>query len=208
MPTVAENSPLSKPVARSRGDGLPDSRQEPLRADAQQNRDRILRVAHDAFAASSTVSLNQIAKQAGVGAGTLYRHFPTREALILAVYRHDVQALVESVPDVLAAHEPLDAFRVWFETLADYVRLKHGLGEALHTAAAQDAIDETYAPVTAAVAVLLRTCAEAGSVRPGLDPADVLLLMGFMWRVGPGDAGRAQARRVMELAIDGFRPAR
>lgn len=178
----------------------------PVRADALKNREHILQVAHEAFAESGTTSLNVIAKRAGVGPGTLYRHFPTREDLILAVYRHDVQHLVDSVPDVLADHTPLDAFRVWFHTLADYVRLKHGLGEALHTAAVQDAVNQTYAPVTAAVGGLLRACQEDGSIRPGLDPADVLLLMGFLWRVGPDQNGKEQARRVMELAIDGLRP--
>lgn len=182
------------------------TRHEPTRADAQQNRERILQVAHDAFAESDDASLNSIAKRAGVGAGTLYRHFPTREALILAVYRHDVQVLVDSVAETLAECEPLDAFRMWFERLADYVRIKHGLGEALHSAAAQDVVNETYAPVTAAVGELLAACEAAKVVRPGLDPADVLLLMGFLWRVGPGEDGQAQAARLFDLVIDGFRP--
>jgi len=180
-------------------------RNEPARADALRNREHILRVAHDAFAEHGATSLNAIAKRAGVGAGTLYRHFPTREDLILAVYQHDVQRLVDEVEDVLAEHTPLDAFRVWFEKLADYVRVKHGLGEALHTVAAQNIVNDTYAPVTAAVGVLLDACASEGSVRPGLNPADVLLLMGFLWRVGADDAGRAQAARVMEISIDGLR---
>jgi AcrR family transcriptional regulator len=186
---------------------LATTRHEPTRADAQQNRERILRAAHDAFAESDDASLNSIAHRAGVGAGTLYRHFPSREALILAVYRHDVQVLVDSVSDVLARYEPLDAFRVWFERLADYVRVKHGLGEALHSAAAQDVVDQTYAPVTAAVGQLLAACEAAGVIRRGLDPADVLLLMGFLWRVGPGEGGKAQAARLLDLVIDGFRPA-
>ncbi|WP_052850179.1 TetR/AcrR family transcriptional regulator [Streptomyces avicenniae] len=177
-----------------------------VRADALRNREHILRVAHDAFAESGTTSLNTIAKRAGVGPGTLYRHFPTREDLILAVYRHDMQRLVDSVPGVLAAHGPLDAFRTWFLTLARYVRLKHGLGEALGTAAVQHAVKESYPPVTAAVGTLLRACGEEGSLRPGLDPADVLLLMGFLWRVPQDEEGERQARRVMELVIDGLRP--
>jgi AcrR family transcriptional regulator len=187
---------------------LAESRHEPVRSDALKNRERILQVAHEAFAESGAISLNVIAKRAGVGAGTLYRHFPNRETLILAVYRREVQQLVDSVERLLADHEPLDAFWIWFETLADYVRLKHGLGEALHTAAVRDAVNETYAPVTAAIGELLRAGEEAGSVRPGLDPADVLLLMGFMWRVGSDEAGRAQARRVMTLAVEGFLPTR
>lgn len=149
--------------------------------------------------------MNEIAKRAGVGAGTLYRHFPTREALILAVYRHDVERLVSSVPRLLRAHPPLDALRAWFLKLAEYIRLKHGLGEALDSAAAQEVISQTYAPVVAAVGELLDACAAEGSLRSGLDPADVVLLMSFLWRVGEGAEGKRQAKRIMELAIDGLR---
>lgn len=149
--------------------------------------------------------MNEIAKRAKVGAGTLYRHFPTREALILAVYRHDIQRLVDSVDDVIATHPPLEAFTTWFNTLAEYIRVKHGLGEALHNAAIQNVVDETYAPVIAAVAKLLDACVADGSVRPGLDPADVLLLMGYLWRVAPGGDGLAQADRVTQIVLDGMR---
>ena len=182
----------------------PISNDDTLRADARQNRERILEVAHDAFARASDASLNSIAKEAGVGAGTLYRHFPTREALLLAVYQHDVQKLVDSVPAVLAAHDDqVAAFGAWFERLAGYVRIKHGLGEALHTAAAQDVVDQTYAPVTAAIAELLAACEAAGAFRPGLDAGDVLLLMSCLWRAD----GDAQAHRLFALAVDGFRAA-
>lgn len=183
---------------------MPDT--APQRADALKNREAILQVAHDALAESPDASLNSIAKRAGVGAGTLYRHFPTREALILEVYRHDMGRLVDSVPDVLAAHAPLDALRHWFTTLAAYVRVKHGLGDALNTAAAQAVVSASYAPVTAAIGQLLKACEGAGAVRPGLDPADVLLLLSCLWRTSNNPDGTAQARRLLELAIDGFRP--
>jgi AcrR family transcriptional regulator len=175
---------------------------------AARNRVTILEVAHELLAESATVSMNEIAKRAGVGAGTMYRHFPTREDLILAVYRHDVQKLVDSVDEALATHPPLAAFTTWFETLAAYIRIKHGLGEALHNAAIQNAIDETYAPVAAAVRTLLDACVADGSVRPGLDPADVLLLMGYLWRVGPGADGIAQGRRLTQIVLDGIRTGR
>jgi AcrR family transcriptional regulator len=183
---------------------VPDA--APQRSDALKNREAILQVAHDALAESADASLNSIAKRAGVGAGTLYRHFPTREALILEVYRHDIGRLVDSVPEVLAAHAPLDALRHWFTTLAAYVRLKHGLGDALNTAGAQEIVEATYAPVTAAIARLLEACESAGEVRAGLDPADVLLLMSCLWRTPEGPDGAAQADRLLELAIEGFRP--
>ena len=184
---------------------MPTSAPEPQRADARHNRGRILEAAHDAFQESGDASLNSIAKRAGVGAGTLYRHFPTREALILAVYQHDVQRLVDSVPGLLEQYKPLEALRVWFERLADYVRVKHGLGEALNTVAAQKIISDTYAPVTAAIAQLLAACETTGAVRPGLDPADVLLAMGFLWRVSHDEHGRTQATRTFDLVLDGLR---
>jgi AcrR family transcriptional regulator len=175
---------------------------------AARNRVAILEVAHELLAQSATVSMNEIAKRAGVGAGTLYRHFPTREDLILAVYRHEVQKLVDAVDQVLADRAPLDAFVDWFGTLAAYIRVKHGLGDALHNAAIQNAIDETYAPVVAAVKKLLDACVADGSVRPGLDPGDVLLLMGYLWRVGPGEDGNAQGRRLTGIVLDGIRTGR
>jgi AcrR family transcriptional regulator len=178
---------------------------EPQRADARHNRGRILEAAHHAFQESPDASLNSIAKRAGVGAGTLYRHFPTREDLILAVYQHDVERLVAAVPVLLAQHQPLDALRIWFERLADYIRVKHGLGEALNNAAAQQIINDTYAPVTAAVAQLLTACETTGAIRPGLDPADVLLLMGFLWRVSDDKQGREQADRTLDLVLQGLR---
>jgi AcrR family transcriptional regulator len=171
---------------------------------AYRNRTAILDAAHDALAESATASLNEIAKRARVGAGTLYRHFPTREALILAVYRHDVQKLVDSVDDVIATHSAVEAFITWFETLAAYVRVKHGLGEALHNAAIQNAIDETYAPVTAAVGTLLDAFIADGTVHAGHDPADVLLLMGFLWRVAPNEDGIAQGRRLTRIVLEGL----
>ena len=171
---------------------------------ADRNHAVILEVAHDLLASSPTASMNEIAKRAGVGAGTLYRHFPTREELILAVYRHDMQKLADSVDELLKTHSPLDAFVTWFETLAAYIRIKHGLDQALHSAAVRSAIDESYAPVAAAVARLLDAGVADGSVRPGLDADDVLLLMGFLWRLPPGDDGREQGLRIMRIVFNGI----
>ena len=171
---------------------------------AARNHEAILNVARKLLSESPTASMNEIAKRAGVGAGTLYRHFPTREDLILTVYRHDVQRLVEGVDGLLASLPPRKAFVAWFETLAAYIRVKHGLGEALHNAAIRDAIDETYAPVVAAVGKLLAACTAEGSVRQSIDPADVLLLMGFLWRVAPDEPGVQQGRRLIEIVFRGI----
>ncbi|MZD03907.1 TetR family transcriptional regulator [Streptomyces sp. SID5785] len=178
----------------------------PQRADALKNRELILQVAHEVLAESPNASLNSIAKRAGVGPGTLYRHFPTREALILDVYRHDIGRLVESVPGLLAAHEPLDALRRWFTDLTGYVRIKHGLGDALNSAAAQEVVSASWPPVGGAVGLLLDACESAGEIRAGIDPVDVVMLLSCLWRTPATPEGAAQARRLMDLAIQGFRP--
>jgi AcrR family transcriptional regulator len=175
-----------------------------MRADARLNRERILSVAYQAFGDDPDASLNTIGKLAGVGAGTLYRHFPTRDDLILAVYRQELQSVVDADHDLVAEDRPLDALRVWLLRLADFARVKHGLGEALQTAAGKNLDDESITPITEAVAVLLRACEEAGEVRPGLEAADVLLLMGFLWSRTAGDAHQPQAQRVLDLAISGL----
>jgi AcrR family transcriptional regulator len=176
------------------------------RADAQRNRARILEVAYPAFADDPDVSLNTIAKLAGVGAGTLYRHFPSREDLVLAVYAREVDALIESVDDLLREEEPLNALRIWMHKLAAQSRLKHGLGEALTSAHARAAIEAQFEPVTAAIERLLRAAVEVGDLDAAADPSDVLLLASALWRVPPGDRGLAQADRLLELIIRAHRP--
>jgi AcrR family transcriptional regulator len=175
---------------------------EPLRADARQNRERILEVARDALAASPDASLNAIAKAAGVGPGTLYRHFPNREALVLAVYRHEIQQLVDLAPALLDRHPPLVALRRWFDRLAHYGRIKHGLADVLHAAMTDSVFSETYGPMVGAIDRLLRAGEAAGDVRQGIDAEEVLLLMGFLWRIEPGREGEARAERLLDLVID------
>lgn len=178
---------------------------EGQRADARQNRERILEAARDAFATSSNASLNSIAKAAGVGPGTLYRHFPTREALVLAVYRKEIAALVDLAPALIAARPPLEAFRSWCDRLAEYGRMKHGLAEVLHTTITDRDYEETYWPMVGAIDQLLKAGAAAGAFRASVDAEDVLLVFGFLWRIKPGPNSKAQARRLIDLLIDGLR---
>ena len=180
---------------------------EPLRADARQNRARIIEVARDALTTANDASLNSIAKKAGVGPGTLYRHFPTREALILAVYRHEVERLAAHAPQLLAEHPPLRALRLWLDRLAYYGRIKHGVADLLHALTDDGLADETYRLIVGALALLLRACVDAGDVRADVDPDDVLLMLGFLWRVGPGADGEARAARLLDLVIAGLSPA-
>src|ERR1700759_3808556 len=101
----------------------------PGRADARENRERLIAVAREALRESPDASLNSIAKRAGVGAGTLYRHFPNREALVFAVYLDDVEDVSAMASGLLGAPPPVEALRLWFESLSDRIRTKHGLGE-------------------------------------------------------------------------------
>jgi AcrR family transcriptional regulator len=172
---------------------------------AARNRVAIIEAAHELFAQNPLVPLSEVAKRAGVGAGTLYRHFPTREDLILAAYQHDIERLTTTADDVLARHSSAKAaFVEWFETLAGYIRIKHGLGDALHSAAAQDLIDASWGPTSAAVKKLADACVAEGTIAPGHDPADIIMLMSFLWRVANTGEGAAQGRRLIATVFSGL----
>ncbi|MGI8450938.1 MAG: TetR/AcrR family transcriptional regulator [Streptosporangiaceae bacterium] len=183
-----------------------EARRPPLRSDAEQNRARILDVARTALAESAGASLNSIAKLAGVGPGTLYRHFPNREALMLAVYRQDVRDLVDAAPALLAEHPPFEALRLWFGRLASYGRIKHGLAQLLDAVTSADLAGETYGPVVDAITLLLDAGKDTGTVRPDVDADEVLLLVGFLWRIDAGADWDARARHMLGLVMDGLRP--
>jgi AcrR family transcriptional regulator len=176
------------------------------RSDAQQNRARILAVARQALTEDGDASLNSIAKLAEVGPGTLYRHFPNRESLVLEVFRSEVQKLVDWAPELLRTQPPLGALRLWFQRLAAYISIKRGLGDALTAGGHVAVTNETHGPVIDAVGAMLRAGEQDGTVRPGLDPDDVLLMVGCTWRVPPGPAGEAQAGRLLDLVLDSLRP--
>jgi len=108
-------------------------------------------------------------------------------------------------PTLIAEHRPVEALRIWFETLCEAIRTKHGLGDALRSPEAEKAISESYAPVLAAITELLAAGEEAGELKSGLDPSDVLLLMSFLWRTADDEAGRAQAARTLDLVLAGLR---
>ena len=185
---------------------MAQGRTDGLRSDAQQNRDRLLAVAVEALTESTTASLNSIAKQAGVGIGTLYRHFPTREALLLEVYRNEVQSLADLAPALLAERPPLDALRAWMDRLAHYGTAKAGLGDALSAIVSHDGLAaESYGPIIGALTLLLDANTKAGTIRPGVIPDDVLLILGFLWRIDPKSDWQAQSARLLDILIDGLR---
>ncbi|MGW5277462.1 TetR/AcrR family transcriptional regulator [Streptomyces sp. NPDC004044] len=175
------------------------------RSDALSNRARILVVAGEAFAASSGASMTAIAKQAGVGVGTLYRHFPTREALIVELYHQEIQKVIDLAHTLAAELPPLDALRRWFEEVARYGKLKYGVSEVIHAATNGGLDDKNYEPFLRAIAALLDAGTATGEIKPGTDPEDVLLQLSVLWRIPPGDDGAARAARILDLILDGLR---
>ncbi len=174
-----------------------------VRSDARENRERILAAARESFADDGSPSMNQVAQRAGVGAGTLYRNFPTREALVLAVYQAEVERIVARVPELLDTLEPIEALRAWTTSLVEAMRRKHGLGDALSAAAHQTVTEQTSGPVVAAIRQLLDAGVQDGSIRPDADAGDVLQLTGALWRATPGPEDRSP--HMLGLVLDGLR---
>ncbi|MFJ5264946.1 TetR/AcrR family transcriptional regulator [Streptomyces sp. NPDC088387] len=173
-----------------------------VRSDARENRARILAAAREALAADGSTSMNQISQRAGVGAGTLYRNFPTREALVLAVYKDEVARITGSVSDLLAQKPPLEALRAWTIDLVEAMRRKHGLGDALGTGAQQAITEQTYGPVIAAITELFDAGKADGSIRVDAEPGDFLQLTGALWRAASTPEDRAP--HMLALILDGL----
>jgi AcrR family transcriptional regulator len=148
--------------------------------------------------------MQSIAQRAGIGQGTLYRHFPTREALVLEVHRHDVAELVDAAPALLAQHSPLEALRRWLDRLALYGQIKRGLAGALHTATHKQLAEEGYGPVIKAITMLLDACKETGAVRNDLEAEEVLLLVGFLWRIETDSAWAERTARMLDVVMEGL----
>jgi AcrR family transcriptional regulator len=176
------------------------------RSDARRNRDAIVAAALQALTESPDASLNAIARRAGVGNATLYRHFQTREDLVLAVYQHEVHRLVESAEPLLEEHAPLDALRRWVERLARYAVTKHGLADALRkaTTPGSDLSTETYTAIVAALDRLLQANIAARTLRPDLNAEDVILALAGLWQLDPAGDWSAQAGRIYGIVLGGL----
>lgn len=178
-----------------------------MRADARRNRERLLEAARQAFSSGQEVTLEAIARQADVGIGTLYRHFPTREALVEAVYRGELARLRDTAGELLASRTPDAALRAWMNGFADYVTAKHGMAETLRAIAATGTISpaQTQQMLTGTIKGLLDAGAAAGTLRADVAAGDVLAsLTGIFLVVGTPDQ-RAQAGRLLDLLMDGLR---
>lgn len=175
-----------------------------MRADAKQNRQQLLEVARDAFIESGDISMTALAQRAGVGVGTLYRHFPTREALVVAVYEQEIQFLADLAPRLLGEHSPLEATRLWLERLAYYGRMKYGVAAIIHGATGEGAEREAWDLIVGAINALLRAGAAAGVMKSDLEPEDVLWIVTFLWRIPPGPDVEQRASRMLEIVLDGL----
>jgi AcrR family transcriptional regulator len=178
------------------------------RADAERNRLLLLDAAQRAFTGEGEqVALERIAKQAGVGIGTLYRHFPTRAALVEAVYRNELARLQDRADELLGELPPAQAMRVWMDRFAYYVATKRGMADTLRTLIAEGTITrtQTRAGLTAAIARMLEAGAAAGTLRDDVAPEDVLSsIVGVFLTTGAPEQ-RAQAGRMLDLLMDGLR---
>lgn len=180
----------------------------PRRADTRRNHERILIAAAQSLARSDELSFNAIAKRAEVGVGTVYRHFPTPEALILAVYRREIAHLADVVPELLEKHTPEQAFRTWTtDHLAHYMMTKRGLANALRTTAVSpgELPAKAFEAMVGAIATLLQANVDAGTVRTGVDPETVLRGLGGLFYLDPAGDWRGHAATLADLLWRGMR---
>lgn len=179
------------------------------RADARRNRERILEIAKVAFTRSgANISLDDVVRQAGIGAGTLYRHFPTRDALLEAVYRTEVEKLAAAERELAAALPPIEALRAWMLLFVDYIAAKQIIAPALNTLVGGPSklFEASGAQIKGAIHALVERAIESGDVRPDLDPLDLLRALVGVSNVASVPDWAPSARRLVEILIIGSRP--
>jgi AcrR family transcriptional regulator len=192
---------------------MPKARTHPVqrkpRKDAQRNRERILEVAKEAFTRfGAEASLDDIARQAGVGAGTLYRHFPTRDALIEAVYRSEVEKLAAAARKFADEMPPADALRAWMLLFVDHVAAKQIIAPALNTIVGGPSklFESSHGQIGGAIEALVKRAIKSGDIRRDLEPFDLLrALIGVSHTAMISDWQRS-AKRLVDILITGSRP--
>jgi AcrR family transcriptional regulator len=181
------------------------------RTDAQRNRERILEVAKEAFSRSGAdASLDDIAKQAGVGAGTLYRHFPTRDALVEAVYRSEVEKLAAAERKFTETMPPVDALRTWMLLFVDHIAAKQIIAPALNSVVGGPSklYEGSYGLVHGAIETLVKRAIKSGDIRRDLDPFDLLRALIGVSHIASGPGWQQSARRLVDILITGSRPVK
>lgn len=194
MPTTRSKRALRKP-----------------RADAQRNRGRILEVAKAAFTRSgANASLDDIAKEAGVGAGTLYRHFPTRDALLEGVYQSEVEKLAAAERELSAKFPPLEALRAWMLLFIDYIAAKHIIAPALNTivGGVSRLYEGSRGQITGAIDALVKRAIKSDDIRKDLDAFDLLRALIGVSNVASSPDWQQSARRLVDILITGSRPSK
>jgi AcrR family transcriptional regulator len=183
------------------------------RSDALRNRDRVLEAARTVFSAGGPkASLEAVAKAAGVGIGTLYRHFPTREALFEAVYRREVQQLADLAKRLEEEAEPIEALREWMRSFVKFVVTKRGMSAALAFAVSKDSdlVSHSFERLTRAIGLLLEQAIAAGVIRSDISPEDLLRAIVGMCYTHDEPGWQKNVLRLVDIFVDGLcvRPAK
>jgi AcrR family transcriptional regulator len=179
------------------------------RADAQRNRECILEVAKKEFTrAGGNASLEEIARKAGVGPGTLYRHFPTREDLLVAVYRSEIEKLASAERSLADTLPPVEALRAWLLLFVDAVETKHVIAPVLNTLVGdrKKVFEAFHGQIHEALRALVKRAIKSGDIRKDLDPIDLLRAIVGVANVSAGPGWPHSARRLVEILILGARP--
>lgn len=180
----------------------------PLRADARRNRARLIEVAKARFReGGADTGLESIAKAAGVGIGTLYRHFPTRDALIEAVYRTETQNLAQAAPRLLETLPPVEALRAWLRLFVDHIATKQVMSPVLASMVGGtcELYSESSAQVKAAIALLVDRAVAAGAIRLDIEPLDLLRALAGVAGISSVPGWEESARRLVDILIAGMR---
>ncbi|MEV0264111.1 TetR family transcriptional regulator [Streptomyces sp. NPDC050617] len=182
----------------------------PLRADAQRNREKILAAAVRVFTEEGLdAHFERIAKEAGVGTGTLYRNFPNREALVEAAYRNEVARLCDAVPGLLAELPPREALHAWTYRFIDYATAKLGMADALRAVVATGAnpYSDSHDMIQSALRTLVEAGAAAGTIRPDIRPTDLFAALAGIALTSAAPEQRGQAERLIDITLRGLEPA-
>jgi len=183
--------------------------QRKRRTDALRNRERILEVAKQEFTRfGADASLDNIAKQAGVGAGTLYRHFPTRDALVEAVYRSEVEKLAAAERKFAETMTPVEALRAWMLLFVDHIAAKQIIAPALNSVVGGPSklYEGSRGLIRGAIDALVKRAIKSGNIRRDLDPFDLLRALIGVSHVASAPGWQQSARRLVDILITGSRP--
>ena len=179
------------------------------RADAARNRDALLKAAKSVFAAKgAAASLEEVAREAGVGIGTLYRRFPTRDVLVEAVYGNEVEQLVGAASQLMATKAPVAALREWLLMFVDYIVTKHNMAEVLKAIVGSSTYAATGARVKDTIAKLAERAVASGEVSLEIEPLDLLRAVSGVANLSAGPQSRQAARRTVDILIAGIRKPR